>query len=513
MAGRQPTPSSILDDLLGPVAPAAPAQPEPTLIALADIVRNGGTQMRAALDPDTVSEYADAMHGVGWGTFPPIVVFYDGSAYHLGDGFHRTESASQAGLTHAPADVRSGTRRDAILFAAGANALHGLRRTSADKRRAVMALLEDVEWRSWSDNEIARRCNVSPTFVGNLRRSLSTVDSEEAPAATERTYTTRQGTTATMQVANIGKSKAQPETPKAETWQLEQVVGKLPNLNAARLRTDARSRSGDLFAAAKAAAEQAYPGAWSQTRLIQAMHNAADQMEQKAKPFDLTGMLPLTAQTAGYRLLRVGHEYHVSGPHGTEFKAALGNDAITLVMNWVDTQLAAVPAAPLPAATSLSTVDSDPRMPADLESLGWQLRQLGAMGRWYAHNASQHKATSPVDNWRDAIAAARDMQRNVLPPEDAAVVEQAFGPDVQAQPDPLASLPTEWRERNQEQAATMLAQAIMHRWPGVDRWSLEWKDLPGVGFKLSLGAWVDGSWHWFDGRTMTEVLTVTEARL
>ena len=152
-------------------------------------------------------------------------------------------------------------------------------------------------------------------------------------------------------------------------------------------------------------------------------------------------------------------------------------------------------------------------MPADLESLGWQLRRLSDMGRWYAHNPGQHKATSPVDNWRDAVAAARDMQRNVLPPADAAVVEQAFGPDVQAQPEPLASPPREWRERSQEQATTMLAQAIMAHWPGVDRWSVEFKNAPGGGFALSLGAWVDGQWHWFDGATMTEVLTRAEARL
>ena len=35
------------------------------------------------------------------------------------------------------ADVRQGTRRDALLFAAGANSSHGLSRTTADKRRAI----------------------------------------------------------------------------------------------------------------------------------------------------------------------------------------------------------------------------------------------------------------------------------------------------------------------------------------------------------------------------------------
>jgi transposase-like protein len=72
-----------------------------------------------------------------------------------------------------PAILRSGPRRDAIVHAAGANADHGLRRTNADKRRAVETLLRDGEWSQWSDREIARRCQVSAPLVGNIRRELS----------------------------------------------------------------------------------------------------------------------------------------------------------------------------------------------------------------------------------------------------------------------------------------------------------------------------------------------------
>lgn len=44
-------------------------------------------------------------------------------------------------------------KRDALLHAAGANDAHGIRRTSKDKRKAVMALLTDEEW---SGREIVR---------------------------------------------------------------------------------------------------------------------------------------------------------------------------------------------------------------------------------------------------------------------------------------------------------------------------------------------------------------------
>jgi len=87
--------------------------------------------------------------------------------------------------------VKQGTERDAILYSVGANATHGMRRTNADKRRAVMRLLEDEEWGKWSDGEIARRCGVTRQTVTNHRASL-------AKFASEKTYTTKHGTVAVM---------------------------------------------------------------------------------------------------------------------------------------------------------------------------------------------------------------------------------------------------------------------------------------------------------------------------
>ncbi len=60
-----------------------------------------------------------------------------------------------------------------MLHAAGANSSHGLRRTHADKRRCVLALLADPEWAAWSDRELARRCGVHHELVGRLRREVS----------------------------------------------------------------------------------------------------------------------------------------------------------------------------------------------------------------------------------------------------------------------------------------------------------------------------------------------------
>jgi hypothetical protein len=78
--------------------------------------------------------------------FPPIVVFFDGAEYWLADGFHWIIAAEELGLAEIDTDVREGTQRDAILYAVGANAAHGLKRTNRDKRNAVTILLKDPEW-------------------------------------------------------------------------------------------------------------------------------------------------------------------------------------------------------------------------------------------------------------------------------------------------------------------------------------------------------------------------------
>lgn len=60
----------------------------------------------------------------------------------------------------------------------------------ADKRHAVMLLLNDEEWARWSDREISRKCCVDHTFVGNLRKlSLATNTSDP----TTKTYTNKHG--------------------------------------------------------------------------------------------------------------------------------------------------------------------------------------------------------------------------------------------------------------------------------------------------------------------------------
>lgn len=175
-----------------------------TALPIEQVRSDGGTQSRVQLDWIVIDEYAAAMRDGA--VFPPIVVFYDGAEYWLADGFHRLEAGKRAESAVIAADVRQGTVRDAILYSVGANAAHGLRRSNADKRAAVLRLLEDAEWGRWADSEIARRCVVNQSTVSRIRES-SPMHCISEP----RAYITKHGTAATMNVSAIGRGNGNGE--------------------------------------------------------------------------------------------------------------------------------------------------------------------------------------------------------------------------------------------------------------------------------------------------------------
>lgn len=183
---------------------------------------------RTRVTADTAIRFPGECRISGSGVFSPLVVFQEGDRYWLAEGFHRLAAGLHAGLGELPFEVRQGGLRDAILHSVGSNATHGLRRTNADKRRAVSILRQDelvavdpATGDPWSDQEVSRRCAVSPTFVGTMRRSLSTVDSEPIT----RAYRDRHGNVTQMDTARIGRRPAdptpdllpQPEAPEASS--------------------------------------------------------------------------------------------------------------------------------------------------------------------------------------------------------------------------------------------------------------------------------------------------------
>lgn len=139
-------------------------------VAIDHIRVDGGTQSRAIMDDVIIDQYAaDMQDGC---EFPPIIVFKGDGGLWLADGFHRFYAAKESGLDIVEADVKKGSQRDAILFAAGANAEHGQPRDDQDKEQAVTLLLDDDEWYRWSDRQVAQQCKVSHPFVAKVRKAV-----------------------------------------------------------------------------------------------------------------------------------------------------------------------------------------------------------------------------------------------------------------------------------------------------------------------------------------------------
>jgi hypothetical protein len=110
-------------------------------ISISVIKTDGGTQMRSCIDPETVLLYSE--HIRDGAEFPPITVFYDGKDYWLADGFHRCDAYLAAAQDFIPADIRSGSRLDAVVYALKANAANGRPRTSTDLQRAYRVAVDN----------------------------------------------------------------------------------------------------------------------------------------------------------------------------------------------------------------------------------------------------------------------------------------------------------------------------------------------------------------------------------
>ncbi len=193
------------------------------MVEIYTLIVDPDVQQRKQLNFAVAGEYSIEMKRGE--KFPAVVVFSDGTNKWLADGFHRVEAAKINNATMIWADVRPGNKRDAILYAAGSNAEHGLQRSNFDKRRAVETLLKDPEWCQWGNREIARRCRVSDTFVGSIRTELSANGLQITERKVERS-----GAVYTMRTESIGRqaqiedpgeavaSAPKPVTPTTSAW-------------------------------------------------------------------------------------------------------------------------------------------------------------------------------------------------------------------------------------------------------------------------------------------------------
>jgi hypothetical protein len=148
-------------------------------LPLDQIREDTGTQSRAKIDNGVVDEYAQRME-VG-DEFPPVDAFYDGTDYILADGFHRIRAARRIGLKGFACTVHRGTRHDALWFSLGCNATNGLRRTPADKKRAIELALESFPDRT--QDQVAKHVGCDRSYVSKVQSELVTIHKLTTPKA------------------------------------------------------------------------------------------------------------------------------------------------------------------------------------------------------------------------------------------------------------------------------------------------------------------------------------------
>jgi len=147
------------------------------IVPIASIRKDGQTQHRDAIDPKTVAKYTDLMRdGV---VFPPVRVWWDGTAYWLADGFHRIAATERAGHAEIIAEIRSGSVGDAQWDSFSANACHGRRWSGAESERVIQLALAHPNAGRLSNVELARHLHVSEKTVRRWRKTLSSAHAED----------------------------------------------------------------------------------------------------------------------------------------------------------------------------------------------------------------------------------------------------------------------------------------------------------------------------------------------
>lgn len=169
---------------------------DPTLIK-----RDFAYYPRAEVNEEVVAEYVEAMKRGD--EFPPVLLYWDGKTevYTLADGFHRFQAWQTINPSaFIPAKIKLGTDETARWAAIGANQDHGLRRTNADKRRAVELALLHPKGVNKSNRLIARYVGVDEGTVRNVRYDL------EATAEIPQSYLREGADGRLIDTAQIGEN-------------------------------------------------------------------------------------------------------------------------------------------------------------------------------------------------------------------------------------------------------------------------------------------------------------------
>lgn len=185
------------------------------VLNLGAVVLDPRLQSRTETNEEVIEDYSEAIKRGD--EFPPLLVYFDGTHYWLVDGYHRYHAHKKAGKAGVACEVVNGTITEAILKAASVNSKHGMRRTYADKRKAVMTLLDDFVWADWSNIKIAEHCGVSAAFVSSLRNdSGKTSDTVKYKTATGKVMEKKKAPGRAAKEPELKEPAKQEQTDQAE---------------------------------------------------------------------------------------------------------------------------------------------------------------------------------------------------------------------------------------------------------------------------------------------------------
>lgn len=191
--------------------------PRTGTLKLQQISTDGDTHLRDGIDEAVVRKYAALIQDKI--LVPKLVVFHDKAGkYWLADGFHQHSAALKLKLKSIAVEIYRGDARDAIFYAATANAKHGLAYSPKERKAIIAMILLDKKWGQSSLRAIARHCGVDHKTVAAIKNDL--VASGEFPQNAS-SIVKRDGTSYGMRTADINHGRK--ARAAAEKWRAAEV--------------------------------------------------------------------------------------------------------------------------------------------------------------------------------------------------------------------------------------------------------------------------------------------------
>jgi ParB-like chromosome segregation protein Spo0J len=194
-------------------------------VRISEIIVDPTIQIRRSNHEQTIQRYMEAFDQL-----PPVDVFDTPEGKLLGDGFHRTASAIRLGHDEIEANVRKGTRMDALEWAVTSNTKNADPLTP-DERDSGIRRLKQIH-PDWGHRKLAEAMSVSDTTVqrvfsiDEVKRATFSGASREAP--TDSHY---------REIARAPREAWQPllEAAQERAWSRDQTATAVQTLRDERV--------------------------------------------------------------------------------------------------------------------------------------------------------------------------------------------------------------------------------------------------------------------------------------